>query len=579
VTDAKYFLKPKATAHKRYEALRAYYIDNLSQERAADRFGYTTNSFRALVRDFKQGRLDFFIEKSRGPTTRRTPHSVHEMIVELRKKNKSVYDICDILDEEGVHVSDATVRRILRSEGFARLSRRTDRERGITKKRSLLPEKARLLDFATLSPTTLKCQVAGIYSFIPYLLRLDLAGLVERSSLPGTSTIPALNHILSVLALKFIGGERLSHIDNYNLDRGFGLFAGLNVLPKATTMSTYTYGVDKQAIDAFMKDFVLKLRSLSDEDHDYYGGDTINLDFHVVPNCSEGEPSLEGNWSTTRNRNIRSALTFFAHDGDSTMLNYVNADIRRAEAPNEILRFVDHWLHVKGVMDQTLVFDSGLTNYDVLGQLHGEGIKFLTLRRRGAKIVEEAYAIPDGKWERVKLDIPKRKHTRFKAFQHTITLPKQDFEVNEIIIKEHGRPMPTFMITNNFDFTVTEAATLYARRWRIENTIAELVDFFSLNALSSPVAIRIHFDVLMTMVASTVYRLFVQDLRGYESIKARTAFSKFINSTGKVTVDGESIRVKMRKKAHTPVLKSNKVFREKWSVPWWGDRNLHYAWR
>jgi hypothetical protein len=35
----------------------------------------------------------------------------------------------------------------------------------------------------------------------------------------------------------------------------------------------------------------------------------------------------------------------------------------------------------------------------------------------------------------------------------------------------------------------------YARRWRVENGIAEAVKFFHLNALSSPILVKVHFDV------------------------------------------------------------------------------------
>lgn len=571
-----FFLKPRTTAQKRYEALRAHYVDKLSPEQAAACFGYTLNSFRALDRHFKQGQIKFFIEKKTGPKKPQIINPVQERIVDLRKKNKSVYDIYDILKEEEIKISETSIRRILRSEGFTRLPRRTDRQRGITKKKTIIPKRAQLLDFATLPSATHRCQVAGIYTFIPFILRMDLESLVNNSTLPGTSCIPALNHLLSVLALKLIGGERLSHINNYNLDTGFGFFAGMNVLPKATTLSTYSYGIDKQTINAFMQDIVSKIKSL-DKDNTYYGGKTINLDFHAVPHWGE-EISMENNWCGARNQSLKSAQTFFAHDGESTMLNYVNADIRRADASNEILRFVDHWINVKGVVEETLVFDSRLTNYDVLGQLAGDKIKFLSLRRRGAKMVDNAFSIPDEQWENIKLDIPKRKHNKFKAFQHTIPLPGHDINVNEIIIKEHGRLQPTFMITNNFDLSIETAVTLYARRWRIENTISDLVHFFNLNSLSSPVAIRIHFDVLMSMLAHTIYKLFARELNGYEKIKPKPMFSKFINTTGKVIVEGDSVIVRMRKNAHAPVIKSNPTFRKAWPVPWWGGKRLGFEW-
>ncbi len=49
----------------------------------------------------------------------------------------------------------------------------------------------------------------------------------------------------------------------------------------------------------------------------------------------------------------------------------------------------------------------------------------------------------------------------------------------------------------------------------LDHKIAEMVSFFNLNALSSPLMIRIHFDVLWTMIADTLYRRFAQDLRRF----------------------------------------------------------------
>ncbi len=38
------------------------------------------------------------------------------------------------------------------------------------------------------------------------------------------------------------------------------------------------------------------------------------------------------------------------------------------------------------------------------------------------------------------------------------------------------------------------------RRLRVENVISEAVRFFNLNALSSPILTKVHFDVAMTMI-------------------------------------------------------------------------------
>ena len=53
--------------------------------------------------------------------------------------------------------------------------------------------------------------------------------------------IPSVNALLSLLTLKLIDKERLSHIDDFNCDEALGLFAGLNVLPKKSFATDYSY--------------------------------------------------------------------------------------------------------------------------------------------------------------------------------------------------------------------------------------------------------------------------------------------------------------------------------------------------
>jgi len=53
--------------------------------------------------------------------------------------------------------------------------------------------------------------------------------------------IPAAQYLLSLLALKLVGRERISHVMDLVHDPGAALFAGLNVLPKVTALTTYSY--------------------------------------------------------------------------------------------------------------------------------------------------------------------------------------------------------------------------------------------------------------------------------------------------------------------------------------------------
>ncbi len=320
-----------------------------------------------------------------------------------------------------------------------------------------------------------------------------------------------------------------------------GLFAGLNVLPKSTAISTYSYSIDKDAITLFQETFVKNLNLIDDS---YYSGETINLDFHTIPHYGDNPP-LDNHWSGSRNKALKSAYTFIAQDAESRMTSYINADIKKGEESEEILHFVEYWVSVKGIIKETLVFDSRLTNYGVLEEFCESKIKFLTLRRRGSNLVENAFSLPADSWKEIKLDIPKRKYNKFKVFEHVINLVKDGHPVREIIIKDHGREEPTFLVTNNFVF---------------------------------PIVIRIYMDVMLTMVADICYRLFARDINKFEDATPQTIFSKFIDVTGNVEIADNEIIVRLRKNAQAPILISNPVFKRSYEIPWLNNMKLKYVW-
>jgi hypothetical protein len=287
---------------------------------------------------------------------------------------------------------------------------------------------------------------------------------------------------------------------------------------------------------------------------------------------------MQNNGVGAKHQAMKSALTFFAEDGESKMLLYENADIDRKDAPNEIINFVDYWLRVRGIIDQTLVFDSKLTTYEKLEELDRNGVKFITLRRRGEKLIENAYRLPKEKWITVDLKKPKRKHNKFKIAEEIITLPRTNLKVRQLIFKDTGRELPTFLITNNFNIPIDTLALYYSNRWLIENTISEIVEFFNLNALSSPLMLRIYFDVAFTVVADTLYKLLAHDLKRFEHSTPKIIFSDFINCRCKGKVTGNDVIIKMKKKASTPLFKSNEIFQRRYHVPWWENKQCVFDW-
>src|SRR5260370_7991426 len=64
---AEYFTAPAGAAQRRYEALRAYFTEEMPASEVADRFGYSTASVHQIATLLRKGRLPFFAETSPAP--------------------------------------------------------------------------------------------------------------------------------------------------------------------------------------------------------------------------------------------------------------------------------------------------------------------------------------------------------------------------------------------------------------------------------------------------------------------------------------------------------------------------------
>ena len=60
-----YFAKPTHTYHRQYEALRAVFVEGRRQKEVARSFGYSYDSFRQLVRQFRRAGGSPFFEMFR----------------------------------------------------------------------------------------------------------------------------------------------------------------------------------------------------------------------------------------------------------------------------------------------------------------------------------------------------------------------------------------------------------------------------------------------------------------------------------------------------------------------------------
>jgi hypothetical protein len=551
--DADFFKFPDFSWQKQYEALRALFVDRLPGKVVANRFGYSYNYIRLLKCNFLNNKINFNDPTIDDKISRRKVSlEIRQKIIELRKKSLSGGDIAQLLHQDHIEISISTIERVLSEEGFPKLPRRTQLKIGCTIKQADIPEKSEKVTLQQMDGSKIESDTVGLFLFAPFLTQLNIAQVIKNAGLPGSKIIPAMNYFLSFLALKLLGTERYAHVGEYGFDALSGLFTGLNILPKCTAMSTYSYSLDELHIQNFQKAFISQAKKIG-----LYDSKIINLDFHTIPHFGEASV-LEKHWAGARGKAMKGALTLFAQDMESKLMVYSNANILRREQDLEVLQFLDFWKKIERGIKPTLVFDSKLTTYENLSQLTEKQVNFITLRRRGTKLINDSNQLIE--WERIHIANVKRKYPNPQIHDSLITLRGYDAgELRQIIVRGTGREKPSFLITNDMQSTAAEVVGNYSKRWRIEKGIGEAVKFFHLNALSSPILVKVHFDVAMTMIADTLYTMFAQKLRGFEGCDAPTIFRHFVKGKGSVSIQNSTLNVCFNRRAHNPILRE---------VPW-----------
>lgn len=567
MSSEKFFLFPLHDWQRRYEALRASFVDRLPAKVVAERFGYSANYVHLLRHQFVHDKIDFSEPVPEDKTKRRLVNkAIRQKICSWREHRLSAGEIVQLLSEEGIELSVRTVERVLAEEGYSKLPRRTRLKLGITVQGAQVPAVAQLISISNSHKRILECESAGAFLFAPFIEKLDLVSVVKNAGLPGTKTIPALNYLLSFLSLKLLGTQRFAHVNDHGFDSGLGLFAGLNVLPKCTAMSTYSYSLDANHLFRLQKAFVAQ----ANRQH-LYDKKFINLDFHTVPHFGD-ESVLQKHWAGARNKTMKGALTLFAQDAQSKLILYTAADIQKQEADDQVIEFLSFWNKIQRGLPPTLIFDSKFTTYAKLSQLNADGIKFITLRRRGKKLIKELESF--GPWKKIHIQHEKRKYPNPQTHESHIFLKDYEGPIRQVVMRGNGHEKPAFLITNDFDIPVELLVSNYARRWRVEKVISEAVKFFNLNALSSPILVKVHFDVIMTMVADTLYTMLAQKLRGFEHCDADKVFRHFVRGKGKIRTAGNNVTVTFPKKAHNPILRNVPWHRLPNKLSWLQDVNL-----
>jgi transposase len=565
-SGGEYFTHPSEPAQRRYEALRAYFLDELSAAEVAAHFGYSPRVVHQMASELRAGKAKFFTTSRPGPKGPRKTGRIRDRVLALRAQERSVTEIAHAISAEGTPVSAQTVWAILHAEGLERLERRPAEQRGAPR---LEPVKARAIPHWP-APSSLPCDHAGLFLLVPQIVKLGLHERIAACNYPSTKAISAWQSLGSLLLAKCARTPRVSHAHALADDQALGLLLGLTALPKATHLTSYSYRVRRASNEKLLASVTGRLREL-----DLATGDEgFNLDFHAIRHHGEDTP-LEKHYVPRRSQRTRAVLTFFAQDHASTEMVYANADLTKAEQAREIIAFADYWQQVSGQDPGLLVFDSKLTTYKVLSELTERGIRWLTLRERGPKLIAGLTARPNSDWRPVRIERPGR-YREPEIIDELVNIKDLHGPVRQLAVRGIGREQPTLLITNDIEPTTKQLFARYAERMAIENELDAYISGFHLDALSSGLPLNVDLDTTLTVIAGNLYRLLARRLPRYEHATPDRIWRHFLDSTGTLHLTDDQLILELRVRTYHPVLIDAGLADQPTPIPWLDGRQLKF---
>ena len=565
------FTEPTLAAQRRYEALRAYFVEERSAGEIAQRFGYRKASVQTLISQYRQANLAGLFASSRpGPKRQPKKDAARERVIELRRSRHGLEEIVAELERAGTPLSRTAVWEILGEAGLSRIPKPASAPRAAPEPERLLAPKVRVLGAHEWPETGIvQTQHAGLFLLIGDLIALDLPGLVQAAGWPSTTQLGALRSVLSLMTLKLSGRRRRSHVQNVVHDPALGLFCGLNALPKTWHLKTYSYRTTRAQQVAFFEALQSRLR-----DAGLLGEAGLNLDFHAIMSYGE-DTILEKHYVPRRSQRTRSVLTFIAQDAQERTIVYANSELTARQQSGEVTAFCRFYERTHGQLPKLLVFDGKLTTHEHLAELDELGVSFITLRQRSPKLIGALQALPASAWTKTRLD-RSGKHKTATYHEDPVTIAGR--RLRQLAVGGLGRDQPTLILTNQQQMTPKQLIERYAQRWGIENQLAEQIRAFHLDSLCSQVPLSVDFDIALTVLADTVYRHFAHGLHAtYRRQTPDTIREYLINGIGELRFSPGHVEVALRRRTHTPALLEAGYENQQIQVPWWDERTLSYS--
>ncbi len=566
---AEYFLRPAGSSQRRYEALRAYFTQDMPAAEVADRFGYSTASVHQMATLLRSGRLNLFTDPKPGPKgPLKATGELRARVLALRAAGHSVTEIAAALTAGGLPVSAQTTWQILDAEGIGRLPRRDEGRRGPPARLDVV--KAARLPGWPADPVSLPCDHAGLLLLFPAMAELGLPALVRAAGYPSTRQLSSWQSVGSLLLAKCARKARIHHAGSLADDAGLAFTLGLTALPKATHLGTYSWRVRRDSNQKLLSGLVAALRPLGLAT----GEAGFNCDFHAIRHHGE-QAVLEKHYVPRRSQRTRAVLTFFAQDHASAEMVYANADITKAEQAAEIIAFADYWQQATGTEPGMLVFDSQLTTYKILEQLTGRGIAWLTLRQRGKNELARLAALPASAWKTVTIARAGR-YRRPRLHEDMVKIKDISTRVRQIAVTGIGRDEPTLLITPDLATPARDLFARYAERMMVENELDAYISGFHLDALTSGVPLNVDLDTTLTVVAGNLYRLLALKLSRYETATPDKIWRDFLDATGTLHIGPHGVTCALNLRSHHPVLIDAGFADLQVPIPWWHGRSLQF---
>ena len=304
-------------------------------------------------------------------------------------------------------------------------------------------------------------------------------------------------------------------------------------------------------------------------------GSSFDLDFHTVPANSQQEP-LNKHYVSSRSRSQKGILVFLARDATERVLCYANAGVPRADRADEVQRFVQFWHQHTAQPPAELVFDSQLTTYAHLNRLNQQGIRFITLRRRSKKMLGQIWSRPASAWHRITLPALTRIFRTPKVLDERIVLKHYEGPLRQLTLMELGHEEPTVLLDQpSAPGPVDSDHPAMPNACSSKMASPKPSSSFHLDARSSMVGLKVDFDLQITLMASSLYRLMAEKIgREYQRAQAKKIFRNLLDVSARVQIQEQQVTVRLDKRAHNPYLVASGLGDDPTPMPWFGGKTL-----